>query len=139
MFNKHCLSSSSLFRKSLSSVYLSSSKFSETLQLWTDVTGGEESNLRGNLIFTQNFQKMSKHIFGTRFGNFWTKLSENVQNTSLEQDLTFTEYPKDWKTLHWFHYCSFKQQAVAKNSQNAFQMFYGNLFCCISAMNLMVP
>ena len=72
--------------KSLSSVYLSSSKFSETLQLWTDVTGGEESNLRGNLIFTQNFQKMSKHIFGTHCGNFWTKLSENVQNTSLEQE-----------------------------------------------------
>ena len=74
-------------------------EFSETLQLWTDVTGGEESNLRGNLIFTQNFQKISKHIFGTHCGNFWTTISENVQNTSLEQDLTFTEYPKDWKTL----------------------------------------
>ena len=68
-------------------------------------------------IFGPNFQKMFKILL-------WNK-----------KDLTFTEYPKDWKTLVPLSlFDSFKQQAVAKNSQNAFQMFYGNLFCCISAM-----
>ena len=87
--------------------------------------------------------------------DFHTKLSENVHNTFLEHivEIFGPNFQKMFKILlwnktslsqnipktgkHWFHYCysgSFKQQAVAENSQYAFQMFYGNLFCCISAM-----
>ena len=47
------------------------------------------------------------------------------QMFSNKKDLNFTEYPKDWKTLVPLSlFESFKQQAVAKTSQYAFQIFY---------------